>query len=211
MIVYALRLSHEFVDLIRERYCRNSVSYGDESEWTKDSQIEAKAGYFWLLDRLCVPRKSELRLRLITELHDCSSLGLKGVASTLAKALDIFWWKRIRQDVKRVCECCVMCGRAKAAMAATLHLLLVPPTPWHTVSLEYFAHLLLSSNGLVLIVVDHLTPMAHFLPCTKSVTVKKLITCFYMESIGYMDYLEYFLVIATRNSSVAYGIRFGEA
>jgi hypothetical protein len=56
------------------------------------------------LDRLCIPQNSELRLRLITELHESSSAGHRGVASTLAKALDRLWWKRIRQDVKDLCD-----------------------------------------------------------------------------------------------------------
>jgi hypothetical protein len=34
---------------------------------------------------------------------------------------------------------------------------------------------------------------------------------FYMESTDYADCLECWLVIATRNSSVAYGIRSGDA
>jgi hypothetical protein len=106
---------------------------------------------------------------MITELHASSSNGHKGVASTLAKALDRFWWTRLRQDVKDFCERCVVCRRAKIRpqMAATLYPLLVPPKPWHIVGLDYLAHLL-ESNGFnnVLIVVDHLTRMAHFLPYT---------------------------------------------
>jgi hypothetical protein len=65
MTVNALQLSHEFADLIREGYSQDSF-YGDEDEWTKDSRIEARAGYFLRLDRLCIPRISELPLRLIT-------------------------------------------------------------------------------------------------------------------------------------------------
>jgi hypothetical protein len=37
-------LSPEFVDLTREEYSQDSF-YGDEGEWTKDSRIEARAGY----------------------------------------------------------------------------------------------------------------------------------------------------------------------
>jgi hypothetical protein len=56
-------------------------------------------------------------------------------------------------------------------MATTLYPLPDPPTPWHRVGLDYLTHLLVS-NGFdsVLIVVDHLTRMAHFRPCTTSVT-----------------------------------------
>jgi hypothetical protein len=65
MTVNALQLSHELADLIREGYFQDSF-YGNGGEWTKDSRIEAIDGYFWRLDRLCIPRNSELRLRLIT-------------------------------------------------------------------------------------------------------------------------------------------------
>jgi hypothetical protein len=82
-------MSHEFADLIRDGYSQDSF-YGDEGERTKDSRIEAKDGYFWRLDRLCMPRNFKLRLRLITEMHESSSPGHKGAASTLAKALDGF-------------------------------------------------------------------------------------------------------------------------
>jgi hypothetical protein len=99
MTVTALQLSLEFTDLNREGYSQDSF-YEDKGEWTKDSRIEAKAGCFWRLCRVCIPRKSELRLRVIIELHERSSVSHRGVTSTLAKALDRFWWKQIRQDVK---------------------------------------------------------------------------------------------------------------
>jgi hypothetical protein len=108
MTVNALELSPNFVDLIREGYSQDSF-YGNEGEWTRDSRIEAIAGYFWRLNRLCIPQNSKLRLRLIKELRESSSVGHIGVASTFAKALDRFWWNRIRKDVKDFCERCVVC------------------------------------------------------------------------------------------------------
>jgi hypothetical protein len=92
MTINALQLRHEFADYIREGYSQDSF-YGDEGEWTKDSWVEAIAGHFWRLDRLCIPRNSELRLRLITEMHESSAADHIGVASTPPKALDRFWWK----------------------------------------------------------------------------------------------------------------------
>jgi hypothetical protein len=175
LTIHALQLSLEFADLIREGYSQDSF-YGDEGEWTKDSPIEAREGCFWRLNRLCIPLNSELRLRLITKPHASLSAGHIGVASTLAKALERFWWKRLRQDVKDFCERCVVCRRAdiRPQMAATLYPLPVPPRPWHTVGLEYLTHLP-ESNGFnsVLIVVDHLTRTAHFLPCTETTTAEE--------------------------------------
>jgi hypothetical protein len=113
MVVNSLRLSFEFADLVRKRYYKDSLN-GDGGEWTKDSRIGAIAGYFWRLDRLCVPRNSELRLRFIFELHDNSLAGHIGVAITLVEALDSFRWKRIHQDVKDFFARSVMCRRAKS-------------------------------------------------------------------------------------------------
>jgi hypothetical protein len=114
-------------------------------------------------------------------LHESSLDGHKGVASTIAKALDRFLWKRIRQDVKDFCERCVVCRRAKVQphMAATLYPLHVPPRPWHTVGLNYLTHLP-ESNGfnIVLIVVDHMSRLAHFMSCTETVTAEETSTLF---------------------------------
>jgi transposase InsO family protein len=64
-------------------------------------------------------------------------------------------------------------------MAATLYPLHVPPKPWHTIGLDYLTHLH-ESNGFdsVLIVVDHVTRMAHFLPCKETVTAEETATLF---------------------------------
>jgi hypothetical protein len=183
-IVNALRLSLEFSDLIREGYSQDSF-YGDEGEWTKDSRIEAIAGYFWHLYRMCVPRNSELRLRLIAELHNSSSGGHIGVDGTFAKSLDRFRWKRIRQDVQDSCERCVVCRRAKIQpqMAATLCPIFVPPS---------------DSNG-------------PFSALRKERNKRKVLICLFRESTDYTDCPECWLVIVTRNSPMAFDIRFGDA
>jgi hypothetical protein len=85
MTVNALQLSPKFVDLIREGYSQDSF-YRDEGSWTKDSRIEARVGCILRLDRLCIPRNSEFLLKFITKLHESSSAGHRGVASTRAKA-----------------------------------------------------------------------------------------------------------------------------
>jgi hypothetical protein len=73
MNVNALRLSLDFADFNREGYSQDSF-YGGEGEWTTGNRIDVTAVYSWRLDRLCVPRNFELRLRWITDLHDSSSV-----------------------------------------------------------------------------------------------------------------------------------------
>jgi hypothetical protein len=73
-------------------------------------------------------------------------------------------------------------------------------------------HLLVSNSfDIVLIVVDHLARMAHFLPCTESATFEETADLFVQHLTYDMDSLECWLVTATRNSSAAFGRRFGDA
>jgi hypothetical protein len=56
-------------------------------------------------------------------------------------------------------------------MVVTIYPLHVPPTPWHIVGIDDLTHLPVSNDfDSVLNGVDHMTRMAHFLPCTNSVT-----------------------------------------
>jgi hypothetical protein len=52
--------------------------------------------------------------------------------------------------------------------------------------------------------------MAERPPCTKGVTAKETVNCFYMESKYYTDCPECRLVVATRNSLAAFGRHFGD-
>jgi hypothetical protein len=80
-------MSPEFTFLLREGYYQGLFS-GFEGEWTINSLIDAKDGLLWRFDRLCVPRDSELRLRLFFELRDNGSIGHIGDICTFAKARD---------------------------------------------------------------------------------------------------------------------------
>jgi hypothetical protein len=135
-------------------------------------------------------------------MHDISSAGQRGVVGTLAKALDILWWKRFRQDVKDFGERCVVCRRAKIQplMVATLYPSPIPPIPWHTTRPDYYIHSHVS-NGFdnLLIVVDHLSRMAHFLPCTRRVTLEETPGLF-LHGVFKLHGLPRVSVFATQNS-----------
>jgi hypothetical protein len=97
-------------------------------------------------------------------------------------------------------------------MAATLYPLHVPPRLWHIVGLNYLTRLHVT-NGFdnVLIVVDHLTRMAHFLPCLKSVIVEETVNLFSKAVYRLHGNPECWLLIAIRYSSAASGRHFGDA
>jgi hypothetical protein len=61
-------------------------------------QILVKDDCFWRLFRLYIPSDSVMRQKLLLELHDNGFASHRGYATTLAKAIDISWWQRIRHD-----------------------------------------------------------------------------------------------------------------
>jgi hypothetical protein len=75
-----------------------------------------------------------------------------------------------------------VCRQAKIQpqLTATLYPLHAPPIPWHTIGLDYLAHLLMNNGFDIasIIKVDHLTRMAPFLPCTRSITPRETTTLF---------------------------------
>jgi hypothetical protein len=91
----------------------NDSFYGDGGGWTKGGHIVAKDDCFWRQDRLCIPSDSMLKHELLLELHDGGSACHCGYASKLAKAMDMFLWRRIRHGVNDYCHICVVCRHMK--------------------------------------------------------------------------------------------------
>jgi hypothetical protein len=61
-------------------------------------------------------------------------------------------------------------------MAASPNPLHVPLRPWHTLGLDYLTYMHVSNSfDNMLILVDHLTPMANFLSCTKTSTNEEIL------------------------------------
>jgi hypothetical protein len=102
LTINALQLSLEFADVVREGYSQDSF-YGDEGEWTRDNHIEAMAGNFWRLNRLCIPRNSKLPLSCTTIRHLVTkeSPALLPKRSTNSSGNEFAKMPR--------CERCVMC------------------------------------------------------------------------------------------------------
>jgi len=81
-------------------------------------------------------------------------------------------------DCKTHCSNCVVCNRAKQSRqgSSSLSPLGVPNYPWEIVGMDFVTNLPKSSEYNftgILILVCHLTKMAHFVPCHKEVTSEK--------------------------------------
>lgn len=83
-------------------------------------------------------------------------------------------WKLVKEFIKS----CEICSRSKGPRLrphGLLQPLPIPSGPWTSVSLDFITDLPMSmSYDSILVIVDRFTKMAHFTPCSKAITGKKL-------------------------------------
>jgi hypothetical protein len=84
----------------------------------------------------------------------------------------------MRRFIDRYVRHCHTCSRIKTSGHApygNLRPLDIPNRPWNDLSMDFITGLPQSEGmNAVLVVVDRLTKMAHFIPCTEETTAKDL-------------------------------------
>jgi len=150
--------------------------FSENGRWRRDKLTRSDNGFFFYHGRLVIPRNADsLRQSLLHEYHD--ELGHPGWKRLLARLMTKYWWKGIMHDCKDYVAKCIVCNRAKPSRtgAAPTNPLPVPQYPWEVVGVDYVTGLPVSGKEkytAVMIVVCHLTKMAHFIPCTDEVTAE---------------------------------------
>lgn len=136
----------------------------------KDYSI--KEGMLYLRHRLVVPSNNRLKTQIVRSHHDSKLAGHPGRAKTLSLVQRCFTWRSMKKFINQYVDGCDSCLRTKTSTQkplGTLEPLAVPAGPWTDISYDMITDLPLS-NGFdsILTVVDRLTKMAHFIPCSKS-------------------------------------------
>ena len=127
--------------------------------------------------RLCLP-DIEYRNTVIHENHDLSIAGHPGFVQTYSKIARSYYWPGMSKDIRKHTKECDACQRTKSSTQppiGELHPLPIPQRPWQSIGMDYLGSVPMSKSGhdMILIVVDRLTKMAHFIPTTTKVTAKE--------------------------------------
>jgi hypothetical protein len=109
--------------------------------------------------------------------HDDPLAGHFGVAKTLELVSRGFWWPQPWKLVKEFVKTCDVCACSKAVHHrpyGLLHPLPIPNHPWASISMDFITDLP-PINGVdtVLVIVDRFSKMAHFVPCSKTISGKE--------------------------------------
>jgi hypothetical protein len=153
----------------------------DKNMWTliQRLQQDSSASYtftwkndsLWYKDLLYLCNKSQLKQKLILELHTSMVGGHLGFLKTYHRVKKEFFWDGLKNDVQRFVAEFLVCQQNKVEIIKTpglLQPLAIPSQHWEEVSMDFITGLPNSEGkSVVMVIVDRLDQV-HTLLCTLS-------------------------------------------
>lgn len=138
--------------------------------------------------KIVVPNNLNIRMKLLYEFHDHPTAGHMGFNKTYRQLCDVFYWEGIKHFVRRYVETCVRCQASKAITqkpAGLLHSLRIPTKRWDNICMDFITALPPTANGneAVMVVVDRLSKMAHFVPLSGKASAEDVAEIFMREIV----------------------------
>lgn len=130
--------------------------------------------------RICVPSAPAFRSHVLYRCHDHITAGHRGQKKTYLALVRQYYWPGMRDYCTAYVESCVACRASKALKqrpAGLLQPLVIPSRRWGEVCLDFITDLPVTQQGndSVLVLVDRLSKMAHFLATRKSLTADETV------------------------------------
>jgi len=159
-----------------EEMKRAGVKMLRDEEWREVDSIMYKEG------KVYVPKDEKLRAEIIRLYHDMPIGGHGGQWKTVELVTRNFWWSGVTKEVKRYVEGCDTCQQNKNRTEQPAGKLMpnsIPEKPWTHISADFITKLPLAQGyDLILVVVDKLTKMVHFIPTTEKTLAEGLARLF---------------------------------
>jgi Integrase zinc binding domain len=178
--------------VIKELYADDDFFAKIKAECVKGSYKEfmMNDGYLFYGNRLCILNCS-LRWQNIKEVHDGGLSGHFGRNKTGALLQDRFYWPKVMKDVNHYILRCRTChlAKTKSQNSGLYTPLLVPNATWEDVSMDFVMGLLRTqhSKDSIMVVVDRLSKMTHFVPCAKTMDVTNIADLYFKEIVKLHD------------------------
>jgi len=129
-----------------------------------------------------VPNNANLHLRVLQYHHNHVLAGHLGQNKTLELIRRHYTWSNIHDDVQKFCKSCVTCMRSKPQRYrpyGSLQQLPILERPWNSISIDFIKKLPSSSGfDTILVIVDHLSKQAIFIPTHDTITSAELARLF---------------------------------
>ena len=139
------------------------------------ASLQLKDGLWYRGQQVFVPHDEALRQALIAEHHSTVYSGHFGEDKTLENLRKVFYWPGMQKQVRSFVACCDSCQRNKASTvkpAGKLSPLPIPGKKWESIGIDFVTQLPCTDTGFdaVMVVVDRLSKLVHFIPTTTTAT-----------------------------------------
>ena len=146
-----------------------------------------KDEHLWYQGKLWIPNDEELRTSLIRKCHNNPLAEQGGTAKTTELVSRHYYWPGMRETIKGYVKNCDMCQRSKVVCHVLYGMLQsnkVPEQPWKSIAMDFITDLP-NSDGYdtILVVIDRLTKMSHFIPGRRDLDARQFATLFHKEII----------------------------
>ncbi|GJT66254.1 transposon ty3-G gag-pol polyprotein [Tanacetum coccineum] len=135
-----------------------------------------------IMGKLMVGNDEVLGKELLQQVHGGSVGGHSGVKVTTHKLCSMFYWKKMRKEVKQFVRDCQICQRHKPNLEAYPGLLQPLPIPnsiWTSISMDFIKGLPKSQGkDVILVVVDRLSKYSHFMALSHPFTASQVAQLF---------------------------------
>jgi len=178
----ASELDHEIQDLKR-----NLDEGRKEMKGIALGLCQWKDGLLWYQGTIWIPKDEGIRTSLIGKHHEPPQAGHGGTAKTTELISRRYYWPKIREDIKRFIKNCDTFQRTKVVRHAPSGLLQpneAPDRPWKSIAMDFIMDLPKSEGyDAILVVIDRLTKMSHFIPCSKNLEARQFANLFMKEIV----------------------------
>jgi hypothetical protein len=141
----------------------------------------------WYQGKIWIPNNEDLRTGIIQKCHDQPSAGHGGTTKTTEMVSRRYYWPKIRETIKRYVKNCDTCQRKKVVRHVPYGLLQpneAPDRPWKSIAMDFITDLPKSEGyDTILVVIDRLTKMSHFIPCRKDLDTRQFANLFMKEVV----------------------------
>jgi len=165
----------EVVKVVEEMK-RVEVKMLRDEEWREVDGIMYKEG------KVYVPKDNKLRAEIIRLHHNMLVGGHRGQWKTVELVTQNFWWPGITKEVKQYVEGCNACQRNKNCTEQPAGKLMpnsILEKPWMHILADFITKLpLVQGYDSILVVVDQLTKIVHFIPTTEKTSAEGLARLF---------------------------------
>jgi len=146
-----------------------------------------KDGLLWYQGKIWIPKNEGIGTALIAKHHEPPQAGHGRRAKTTELISRRYYWPKIREDIKRFIENCDTCQRTKVVRHAPYGLLQsnkAPDRRWKSIAMDFITDLPKSEGyDTILVVIDRLTKMSHFIPCSKDLDARQFAILFMKEIV----------------------------